>query len=233
MTSRPLEGCVIAFDLDGTLVETAPDLIGALNAVLAECDLPPVPIASARHLVGQGARVLIARGFAEAGAPLAPERIDGLFDRFIAVYRAHIADESHVYAGLEAALDALAEDGATLSVCTNKPQELADPLIDALGLRHRFAAVAGWGSIPACKPDPGHLIAAVERAGGRLDRALLVGDSATDVLTAQNAGRPCIVVDWGYTDTPPGELGGDVLVSSPAEIPDACRRLLASDAPFR
>ncbi len=233
MTARPLQGCTIAFDLDGTLVETAPDLIGALNVLLAECALPPLPLASARHLVGQGARVLIARGFAEAGEPLTQERFDPLFARFIEIYRGRIAEESFVFEGMEDALDALAADGATLSVCTNKPQALSVLLLDALGLTPRFAAVVGWDAVPTPKPDAGHLIAAVVRAGGALHRALRVGDSGTDLLTAQNARRPCLLVDWGYTDTPVAQLGGDAVVASPADIPAAVRRLLATGAAIR
>jgi phosphoglycolate phosphatase len=226
-STRPLEGAVIAFDLDGTLVDTAPDLIGALNQCLTREGLPILPVASARHLVGRGARFLIEHGFAEAGAPLDPSRGPELFDQFIVDYLDRIADQSRPFPGCEATLDALAADGARLAVCTNKRTDLSLALLDALDLTSRFAAVVGADQVAVGKPDPALLHLAVQRAGGRSERAVMVGDASTDTGAARNAGAPCVVVDWGYTETPPEQLGGDLVISAFADLPTAVRRLLA------
>jgi phosphoglycolate phosphatase len=221
-----LNGATIAFDLDGTLVDTAPDLIGALNVVLGECRLPHLPADSARHLVGRGARRLIEKGFAEAGEPLDPDRAAGLTTRFIEVYRSRIANESRPFPGVFETLDELAQAGATLCVCTNKLTDLSVELLDALGLTSRFAAVIGADKTPAIKPDPRHIMAAVEAAGGDPNRALMVGDSHNDVAAAKASGTPVVVVSFGYTETPAAELGGDVVIDRYADLPAAAERLL-------
>jgi phosphoglycolate phosphatase len=169
--SPSLDGWVVAFDLDGTLVDTAPDLIGALNQCLRREGLPERPLAAARHLVGRGARYLIEHGFAEAGAALDPAHAEELFDRFIVDYRARITAESRPFPGCEAALEVLAAEGARLAVCTNKRTDLSLALLDGLGLTGRFHAVVGADLVPRRKPDPALLELAVTRAGGRLPPA--------------------------------------------------------------
>lgn len=223
-----LAGAVIAFDLDGTLVDTAPDLIGTLNAILVEEGLPAFPLAEARPFIGHGARALLQRGFHAAGQPLHPDRLQHLFDRFIPAYRGRIAQESRPFPGCEAALDALAAAGARLCVCTNKPSDLSELLLDALDLSSRFAAVVGPDRAPAPKPDAAHLQAAVEAVGGRMARAILVGDSGTDAGAARAAGAGLILVDFGYTEIPPQDLSPDALISHFRDLPDACLRLLGA-----
>ncbi len=210
--AQRLAGLTVAFDLDGTLVETAPDLIGSLNAVLAERGLAPVPTAAARHLVGRGAKALIQRGFADSGETLSDDEAEVLMARFIDVYRERIADESFAFPGVAQALDRLAAAGARLCVCTNKPTGLSNLLLNALGLADRFSGVTGADSVPFKKPDGRHLIAAVEAAGGNPAHCVMVGDSMPDVAAARAAGAPVIVVPFGYTETPAAELGGDRLV---------------------
>lgn len=228
MTSlASLAGAAVAFDLDGTLVDTAPDLIGALNMCLSREDLPALPVSSARHLVGRGAPFLIEHGFAEAGAPLDPDRLPELEERFVADYLARIAEESRPFPGCEAALDALAAAGARLAVCTNKRTDLSLALLGALGLTDRFDAIVGGDLVPAGKPDPALLMLAIDRAGVDPTRAVMVGDAATDTGAARNARVPSLVVDWGYTEVPPAELGGDALVSRFADVPEAVAQLLA------
>ncbi len=222
----PLSGATVAFDLDGTLVDTAPDLIGALNVVLGERGLPHVPVEAARILVGKGARALIARGFALVCEPLRDEEVEGLVARFIEAYRARIARESLPYEGLEDALRRLAEAGARLCVCTNKRTDLSLALLDALGLTGRFAAVTGADKAPRPKPDGSHFVAAIAEAGGELSDALMVGDTINDVLSAQAAGAPVVVVSFGYSETPPAELGGDAVIDRFAELPALAERLL-------
>lgn len=215
------------FDLDGTLIDTAPDLIGSLNGVLVEQGLAPVALADARHLVGQGAKAMIERGFAQAGEPLPPDRVPALFDRFIEIYIGRIAQDSLAFEDLDVTLDLLAQEGAALAICTNKRTDLSMALLDALDLTRRFSAVIGPDRAPAPKPDPRHLLAAIQAAGGDPARALMVGDSISDVLAARAADVPVAVVSFGYTETPAAELGGDVLIDHFTELPAIARRLLA------
>lgn len=231
MAANVLDGAVIAFDLDGTLVDTAPDLIGTLNVLLKDEGLPALPLAEARPFIGRGARWMIERGFEAAGAHLHPARTQALFDRFILHYLEHIADESRPFPGCEAALDALRDQGARLCVCTNKRTDLSVALLETLGLAHRFDAVIGADSTPAIKPDPRHLQAAVDAVGGAMDRAILVGDAATDAGAARAAKAGLILVSFGYTEIPAAELDPDILIHSFDELPEACVRLLGACGP--
>ena len=224
-----LSGATIAFDLDGTLVDTAPDLIGSLNVVLAEQDLPPLPTVAARILVGRGARVLIERGFEVAGEHLPPERVPDLVARFIEIYRGRIARESRPFPGVETALDELAAEGAILCVCTNKPTGLSDLLLEALGIRSQFSSVIGADAAPKPKPDASHLLHAIATAGGEPKRALMVGDSRADADAARAAAVRCILVPFGYTDTPVEVLGADLVIARFSELPAAAIRLLARE----
>jgi phosphoglycolate phosphatase len=223
-----LADVTIVFDLDGTLVESAPDLVATLNVLLAQEGVASLPLAEARDMIGQGARALLAKGFAASGIAVEEPRLSELFDRFIAHYRDHIADASRAFPGVEAALDALHHAGARLAVCTNKRTDLSLALLSALGLADRFAAIVGPDLAGAAKPDPRHLLAAIERAGGRPDRALMVGDSASDAGAARAAGVPLILVSFGYTPVPARELGADVLIDHFDELVGACARLTRS-----
>lgn len=221
-----LRGATLAFDLDGTLVDSAPDLVGTLNVILREEGIAPLPLVEARDFIGHGARRLIERGFAAQGLAVAPEAMPGLFERFIAHYNAHIADETRPFPGALEALEAMKSAGARLCVCTNKLTGLSNNVLRALDMAHLFDAVVGADAAPAAKPDARHLIAAVEAAGGRIDRAVMIGDAATDAGAARAAGAPLVLVSFGYTEIPAADLAPDVLVDSFAEIPLACLRLL-------
>jgi len=221
-----LRGATIVFDLDGTLVETAPDLVGTLNVLLEQEGIAPLPYEAGRVLIGKGAKALIARGFEAAAAPIEEPRLSALFERFIAHYRAHIADGSHPFPGLAGSLDRLAQAGAILSVCTNKRTDLSVALLEALRLADRFASIIGADAAPAAKPDPRHLLTAVERAGGDHRHAIMVGDSASDAGAARSAGIPLILVSFGYTDVPVEDLGADILIDHFDELAEACARLL-------
>jgi phosphoglycolate phosphatase len=221
-----LDGSTIAFDLDGTLVESAPDLVATLNLLLAQEGVAALPLRQARDMIGQGARALIAKGFAAQGRRIDELRLSQLFDRFIAHYRDHIAEESFVFPGVVEALDVLAAAGARLVVCTNKRTDLSVALLEALDLAKPFAAIVGPDSAAAAKPDARHLLAAIEAGGGRADRALMVGDSASDAGAARGAGVPLILVSFGYTPVPASELGADALIDGFDELPAACARLI-------
>lgn len=232
-TSRAaaLSGAAIAFDLDGTLVDTAHDLIGTLNWLLAEQGLAPLPLAEARPFIGRGARWMIERGFRAADAPLATEQVQPLFERFIARYEAHIADESRPFPGCVEALETLKAEGAKLCVCTNKLTGLSTTLLDALDLTRFFDAVIGSDATPAIKPDPRHLLTAITALGGSTDRAVMVGDAATDAGAARAAGVPLILVSFGYTEIPARDLAPDILVDHFEELPNAAARLLGACEP--
>ena len=224
--NNSLHGATIAFDLDGTLVDTAPDLIGALNAVLNEAGLASVTLSDARHLVGRGARMMLIRGFAESGQVLGDADAAPLVERFIDIYRDRIADQSQPYPGCVDALDELRGLGAKLVVCTNKRTELSIALLDALALRARFEAVIGADAAPAPKPDPSHVLHAIAAGGGVASRAVRVGDSANDVDSAKAAGVPTIVVPFGYTETPAHALGADRLIEHYDALTQAVQSLL-------
>jgi phosphoglycolate phosphatase len=223
-----LAGATLVFDLDGTLVDSAPDLVGTLNVILAQEGIAPLPLAEARDFIGHGARRLMERGFAAQGLSIRPEAMPELFARFIAHYEAHIADESRPFPGVVEALTAMKDAGARLAVCTNKLTGLSDNVLQALDLARFFDAVIGADAAPAAKPDPRHLIAAVQAAGGRLDRAVMIGDAATDAGAARAAKVPLILVSFGYTEVPAAQLDPDILVDRFHDVTDACVRLLTA-----
>ncbi|MET3525045.1 phosphoglycolate phosphatase [Phenylobacterium koreense] len=223
-----LAGATIVFDLDGTLVDSAPDLIGTLNVILAQEGIAPLPIEEARSFIGYGARRLIERGFAAQGHPAPAERMDGLFARFIAHYNEHSADLTRPFPGAVAALEAMKDAGARLAVCTNKLTGLSVPILERLALAPLFDAVIGADSAPAAKPDPRHLVHTIEAAGGLTGRAVMVGDAATDAGAARAAGVPLVLVSFGYTEIPAAELAPDILIDHYDQLPNACLRLLTA-----
>ena len=218
----------VVFDLDGTLVDTAPDLIAALNYVLAREGLPPVPLHSARNMIGAGARKLIERGLEVEGRVMSVSDVDRLTRDFVDYYADHIADASRPFEGLEAALDDLGAQGYRFAVCTNKLEWLSKRLLDELGLSPRFAAICGADTFGVSKPDPVILQQTVARAGGHLGGTIMVGDAGPDVGVARRAGIPVIGVDFGYTDVPMTELKPDRLISHMRDLPDAVASLSAA-----
>jgi phosphoglycolate phosphatase len=217
----------VVFDLDGTLVDTAPDLIKALNFVLDREGLPPVPLHSARNMIGAGARRLIERGLEAEGRVATPADITRLTGDFIDYYAAHIADGSRPFEGLEDALDDLAGRGYQFAVCTNKLEWLSKRLLDQLGLSARFAAICGADTFGVSKPDPAILQQTVARAGGQLASTVMVGDAGPDVGVARRAGVPVVCVEFGYTDVPVAELKPDLLIGHMRDLPAAVETLMA------
>jgi phosphoglycolate phosphatase len=217
MTRSP----TIVFDLDGTLVDTAPDLISALNVVLKREGLPPVPLHAARNMIGAGARKLIERGLEAEGRAMTVKELDRMTADFIAYYGEHIADASRPFEGLESALDDLAASGCRLAVCTNKLEWLSKRLLDQLGLTSRFAAICGADTFGVSKPDPVILQQTVARAGGEIASTIMVGDAGTDIGVARRAGVPVIGVSFGYTEVPIAELKPDRLIHHMRDLPAA------------
>jgi phosphoglycolate phosphatase len=228
MPSLPFD--VVAFDLDGTLADTAADLAAALNHALVRLDRPEVPAEEVRHLVGHGARALLRRGLAASGDP-SEALVEAGFPLFIDYYAAHICRGTRPYPGIEPALDALRDAGAKLAVCTNKVERLTRLLLDALGWRDRFDAVVGGDTLAVRKPDPAPLLAAVARAGG--GRAAFVGDSITDAEAARAARVPFVAVSFGFSDRPVEALGADAVIESYGDLLPALGRLAAGQAGLR
>jgi phosphoglycolate phosphatase len=216
----------VVFDLDGTLVDTAPDLINALNYVLEREGLPPVPLHLARNLIGAGARRLIERGLEVEGRSPGFEDITRLTNDFIDHYAAHIAELSRPFEGLESALDDLEAHGYRFAVCTNKLEWLSKLLLDQLGLSARFAAVCGADTFGVSKPDPVILQQTILRAGGELTGAIMVGDAGPDIGVARRAGIPVIGVGFGYTEIPIAEFRPDRLIQHMSELPNAVHSLM-------
>jgi phosphoglycolate phosphatase len=228
MTSGELADATIVFDLDGTLVDTAPDLVRALNETMDLEGLPNVRLDVVRQMVGQGARALIERGAGLFNVTFSAARLDQLTQAFIEFYRADIARDSRPFPGVEEALDTLAGLGAKLSVCTNKRTDLSQQLLESLGLADRFSAIVGADAVTDRKPHPEHYRAAVARAGGVVRRSVMIGDTAADVASARGAGAPVAIVSFGYCDGDCTRLGADLLLDRFAELTPACRRLLAA-----
>jgi phosphoglycolate phosphatase len=213
---------VVAFDLDGTLADTAPDLAAALNHTLTALGRPAVDPGSVRHLVGQGAKALLRKGLAASGA--ADEAlIEQGFPIYLDFYSANICVGTTCYPALEEAMDALEARGVKLAICTNKPERLTYLLIDALGWSGRFAAIVGADTLAVRKPLPAPLLEAIARAGG--GRPAFVGDSITDADTARAAGVPFVAVSFGFSDRPVEQLGADAVIDSYADLVGTLERL--------
>jgi phosphoglycolate phosphatase len=215
----------LVFDLDGTLIDTAPDLIDTLNVVFEREGVPLVPYEEARMLIGGGAKAMISRGLAAEGRNVDSAELEKLLADFIAYYSAHIADRSRPFPGLEDALDRLTSDGFILAVCTNKLEGLSRQLLNELKLAPRFAAICGQDTFGVQKPDPVVLRKTIAAAGGATEAAIMIGDSATDVLTARTAGIPIIGVDFGYTDRPIAEFRPDRIISRFNDLPDTISQM--------
>jgi phosphoglycolate phosphatase len=215
----------IVFDLDGTLIDTAPDLIDTLNFIFAQEGLPVVPFGTARNLIGGGAKAMIERALIDEGRTCSTKELDHLYKAFLVHYAAHIADRSRPFPKLEATLEGLAATGHRLAVCTNKLEWLSIRLLQTLKLAQHFAAICGQDTFGVQKPDPVMFRGTVRRAGGEPSKAIMIGDSKTDIATARAAEVPVVAVDFGYSDVPIQTLTPDRLISSFAELPAAVAEL--------
>lgn len=206
---------IIGFDLDGTLLDTIGDLAHALNHALGTVGRGPLPVESVQQMVGRGGRMLLIRALAATGGA-EPDEAERLFPVMIDHYAENIAVHTRPYPGMVDALDALAERGFRLAVCTNKVERLARRVLDELDLTRRFVAVIGGDSTGALKPDPTPLLAMIAAAGG--GRTLFVGDSDNDVGAAKAAGVASVAVSFGYVAGDPRELGADAVIAGYHEL---------------
>ena len=222
-TKAPL----VVFDLDGTLVDSAPDLIDSLNAIIGREGLPPLPLEQGRKYVGRGGKVMLKRGLAASGMEVSDARLDEMFAAFLAYYEDHLSVKTRFYPGVEAALDRLAAAGHGLAICTNKIEKPSKKLIRALGASDRFLVICGQDTFAVSKPNGATLRLTIEKAGGDPTRAIMVGDTETDIATARDAGLPVIAVDFGYAPEPVASLNPDIVISHFDQLFDAVAKLCA------
>ncbi|WP_259781019.1 phosphoglycolate phosphatase [Aestuariispira ectoiniformans] len=208
----------LVFDLDGTLIESDRDLARAANRLLAERDRPALTLDRVRSFVGDGARKLVERCFEATGG--LPASLDDLTARFIALYEENIADETTAFDGVHETLTALRAKGHRLAVCTNKPETATRRLLDILGLADYFEDLVGGDSLPVRKPDPGHILALLDRMQVSPKDAVMVGDSGNDIFAGRDAGLKTILVTFGYCRTPHEKLPADAMVDHFSQIPD-------------
>jgi phosphoglycolate phosphatase len=215
----------VVFDLDGTLIDSAPDLCALVNEMLAEVGRPGLDLAEVRRMIGDGARALLERGLRASGGVPQTVDLDALFAEFLRRYARMPVRPGQVHNGVVRMLEALTESGVRLGLCTNKPQEPTDRLLAALGLARLLTVAIGGDALPVRKPDAGHLLAVLARLGVEVAAAALVGDSRTDLLTARATGVPCILVSSGYTPIPARDLGADRVIDHMGELGDALAAL--------
>ncbi len=222
---------LLVFDLDGTLIDTAEDLLATLNAILAGIGINPKEPDMLRHLVGQGARKMIQRAMELKGHPLTDDRLEILFAAFLSHYEQNIAVHSRPYPGLLTALDRLEADGWAFAICTNKLEHPARRLMQELGLADRFLAICGQDTFSVCKPKPGALLQTIELAGGDPHRTIMVGDTRTDIDTAKAAHIPVIAVDFGYSEQPVATFQPEMIISHFDALEDAVAALAKNWTP--
>lgn len=223
-----MQGWTIVFDLDGTLVDTAPDLAEATNHVLSTLGLDRINELEIRPFVGHGALAMIEGAVKAHGRKLSERELHDLFEVFIVYYSAHIADYSVPYPHVIATLEGLKADGATLAVCTNKMEAQARAVLEAMKLDHYFSALTGRDSLGAYKPDPRHLTGTVARAGGRPETSIMIGDSETDIKTAKAAQIPIVAVSFGYSVDPVASFGPDAIIDDYRHLTGAIEKFLGT-----
>jgi phosphoglycolate phosphatase len=203
---------VLVLDLDGTLIDSAADLVATLNLILAQEGVEPLPHGEAVKKIGNGAKAMIAAGLSTRGIAVDEPRLDALYAAFLEHYSAHMADRTRPFPGAVEALDRFAGAGWQLAICTNKLEGLSRQLLAQLGMADRFAAIAGQDTFGVRKPDPRHLTETIRTAGGRPERAVMVGDTSIDIDAARGAGVRSVAVSFGYSPVPATALGADHVI---------------------
>lgn len=203
---------ILVFDLDGTFAHTAPDLLDSLNHCLSLADLPPADPANLMRYVGHGGKVMIERAMQARGRTVSTSELDRLMKGFIDHYEAGMPGKTQAFAGAVGVLDAFDGAGWIHAICTNKYEGMSKRLLAGMGYADRFMAICGQDTFAFKKPDPRHLTETIKMAGGDRDRAIMVGDSITDIDTAKAAGIPVIAVTFGYSDRPVHEYEPSVVI---------------------
>ena len=216
---KRLQDWTIVFDLDGTLVNTAPDLHNTLNHVLQSEGLAPVNLSEISGMIGHGSKAMITKGMQSQGISPEPDQLERLFRQFLAHYADNIAVYSHPFDSVVSTLDWITDEGGRLAVCTNKTQALSDTLLQALDLHHHFVSIVGADSVAQRKPHGGHIHHTVALAGGDINRSIMIGDSRTDERAARNAGLPFIFVPFGYEAETAEQIAADAVANHYDDLP--------------
>jgi phosphoglycolate phosphatase len=214
----------IVFDLDGTLIDSVPDVTIAVNKILEEEGRRTLSLKEARTMVGQGAKAMIANAMVATGASLSPERLDECVERYIGHYQADPTQRTIIYPGVIWALETFAAEGRSMGICSNKPSVMTNLVLEELGLEKYFSISLGGDSVPHRKPDGRHILQTLNLMGASVERAVMVGDSENDIQAAKQAGMPSVAVSYGYCEDPVA-LAADALIDSFHELPDALSRL--------
>jgi len=218
-----MDGFLLVFDLDGTLIDSAPDLRAAINQMLRERGRPPLSLAQVRRMIGDGATALVRRALTESG--LDPEQATPALPRFLQLYESDAVRLTRPYPGVPATLAALRRQGYRTAICTNKPQHATLTVLEGLGLLSLFDAIAGGDRFAVKKPDPGHLLGLFDALGGHAQRAAMIGDNENDAAAAHGAGIPLVLMRYGYARVDPESLGADALLDHFADLPATLDRL--------
>ena len=214
---------LLVFDLDGTLVDSAPDLHAALNQMLRERGRPALPLPQVKRMIGDGVPALVARALAASGAD--PADAAGALPRFLELYEANATRLSRPYPKVLETLASLRQRGYRTSICTNKPQRVTIAVVEGLGLGELFDGIAGGDRFPVRKPDPGHLLGLIGELDGRIEASAMIGDSENDAAVARAAGVPLVLMRYGYARVDPASLAADALLDHFSELPRALARL--------
>ena len=218
----------VIFDLDGTLIDSVPDVVSAMNRLLVEEGRPEITQNEGRNMVGDGARALVERAYATTGAVPDAEEIDELTRRYVDIYHRFPVEETTIYRGVPEVLSQLRAAGVQMGICTNKPHVIANLVLTELDLASYFCAVIGGDKLPVRKPDAGHIHAVLDAMGCAHDGAIYVGDSPVDMAAARNARLPVIAVSYGYSKVPAAELGANALIDHFTQLPDVLARFRGS-----
>ncbi len=223
-TNSPvMSGFLLVFDLDGTLIDSAPDLRAAVNEMLRERGRAPLSLAQVRRMIGDGAPALVRRALAESG--LDPSQATAALPRFLQLYEGDAVRLTEPYPGVPATLAALRREGYRTAICTNKPQHATITVLEGLGLSSLFDAIAGGDRFAVKKPDPGHLLGLISAVGGHANRSAMIGDNENDAAAAHGAGMPLVLMRYGYARVDPESLGADALLDHFADLPATLNRL--------
>ena len=215
----------LLFDLDGTIIDSAPDVCASVNRTLDTMGRPPITVETTKMLVGFGARTLCEKTLAMTGGAGCEEDIDLLLTGFLDSYRKNPSEHTVIFHGALEALNFFKDAGIQLGICTNKPEATCFPVLDALELRHFFSSVICGDTLEFRKPDPRHVFHTLDDMGADLNDAAFIGDSEADIEAANNAGMPSVLVTFGYCHVPFDELGANAIIDHFHELDGALSKI--------